>query len=262
MPAPAPAGKRAGIPDCDGDGTISRRDFLRGALGAPLLLACPTLAYRAGAQEAPRGDVLAVFGDSQGQGLASALRHQLRQEPGLRVLNRTKAGTSISQATPHDWVAAVAQSVAEDRLTLAVMFFGGNDRVPVRLPDGRNLPFRSDGYRALYRDRVEAMLKALLDAGVKVFWVGAPNARHAGYARDMEWLNAIYREVIGERPVVWVDTAALTVNAAGEFESYGRGLDGRTARLRGDDGIHFTAAGYEVVASRVVDAVRAHRAGA
>ena len=37
--------------------------------------------------------------------------------------------------------------------------------------------------------------------------------------------------------------------------AYGKDRDGVTQRLRNDDGIHFTAAGYELIADKIVDAL-------
>jgi hypothetical protein len=34
--------------------------------------------------------------------------------------------------------------------------------------------------------------------------------------------------------------------------AYGKDRDGVTGRLRADDGIHFTAAGYELIAQKII----------
>ena len=38
----------------------------------------------------------------------------------------------------------------------------------------------------------------------------------------------------------------------GQYAAYGKDRDGVTQRLRADDGIHFTAAGYELIAEKIV----------
>ncbi|MFI4948806.1 MAG: hypothetical protein ACHQC9_08405, partial [Alphaproteobacteria bacterium] len=38
----------------------------------------------------------------------------------------------------------------------------------------------------------------------------------------------------------------------GGYAAYGKDRDGMTERLRADDGIHMTAAGYELVAEKIV----------
>ena len=44
--------------------------------------------------------------------------------------------------------------------------------------------------------------------------------------------------------------------------AYGKDRDGVTGRLRADDGIHFTAAGYEVIAQKIIGALGSVEANA
>ena len=37
----------------------------------------------------------------------------------------------------------------------------------------------------------------------------------------------------------------------GNYTAYGKALDGETKRLRQDDGVHFTPAGYDIIAVKV-----------
>ena len=48
----------------------------------------------------------------------------------------------------------------------------------------------------------------------------------------------------------------------GGYAAYGKDRDGTTQRLRTDDGIHFTAAGYELIAERIVGLFSAAAANA
>ena len=48
----------------------------------------------------------------------------------------------------------------------------------------------------------------------------------------------------------------------GRYTAYGKDRDGTTKRLRADDGIHFTAAGYELIAERIVGLMSAAAANA
>ena len=38
----------------------------------------------------------------------------------------------------------------------------------------------------------------------------------------------------------------------GHYAAYGKDRDGTTTRMRADDGIHFTQAGYEVIAEKII----------
>jgi hypothetical protein len=48
----------------------------------------------------------------------------------------------------------------------------------------------------------------------------------------------------------------------GGFTAYGKDRDGTTERLRADDGIHMTAAGYALIAEKIVGLFSAAAANA
>jgi hypothetical protein len=48
----------------------------------------------------------------------------------------------------------------------------------------------------------------------------------------------------------------------GRYAAYGKDRDGTTQRMRADDGIHMTAAGYELVAEKIVGLFSAAAANA
>ncbi|MGI4953588.1 MAG: SGNH/GDSL hydrolase family protein [Janthinobacterium lividum] len=236
-------------------GRLSRRGMLAGA--AALL---------AGA--AAKAGPVAVFGDSQAEGLVGGLRRALRKRPddGVVLLNRTKPGTAISQPS-YDWPAAIAQYVSTEQpcAPVAICLFGGNDRLPVRPAGQPPIPFHSPAWEALYRERLGAMMTTMAKAGMKVVWLGQPVCRDARYSGDMEWLNTLF-----ENTAQAVNTANpalpavrfeplwhLAADGAGHFQAYGPGPDGRQERLRLDDGIHFTPAGYELIARHVLDGIEA-----
>ena len=111
----------------------------------------------------------------------------------------------------------------------------------------------------MYRGRVNDMLHALLDKKLRVIWVSDPICRDARYSGDMAYLNGIYRDVLDGSGAAYLDIWTLVADAAGNYEPYGRALDGATERLRLDDGIHFTPAGYDIVAARVAQFITASR---
>jgi hypothetical protein len=239
-------------PNSSGVDRVSRRKFISFLLGGLLLVGTD----RGQSEETTSSPVVVVvYGDSQAQGLAAGLRNAIRGSQ-FRLVNRTKPGTALGQPATHDWVAAVRHSVMTDHPAIAVVMFGGNDRVPVRLPDGRSLAFRSDAWVAYYGDRLRQLIAALGEAGTRIVWCGNPNAREQRYAADMAYLNELYREALRCADAIFVDTNDVAANPSGAFLSHGPGPDGVVRRLRSDDGIHFTAAGYELVANRVLPAMR------
>jgi len=46
-----------------------------------------------------------------------------------------------------------------------------------------------------------------------------------------------------------------TADRDGHYAAFGKDRDGVTQRMRADDGIHFTAPGYELIAGRVLELI-------
>ena len=203
----------------------------------------------------PAVRTVVVFGDSQAEGLAVALRRAIRQVPGLKVQNHTKPGTAISQPENYDWPLAIRTYTPDPGVDTAILMFGGNDRLPMRPSPGTVIPFRSPAWEAEYRARTAAMLHSLSDKHLRVIWVSNPICREPRYSQDMAYLNAIYREMLTNDDETFLDIWTVVADADGHYAPYGRTLDGVTARLRLDDGIHFTPSGYDIVASQVMQAV-------
>ena len=226
---------------------MSRRHLFLAGLGTFVFF--PGLSW---SENAPA--LIAVYGDSQAEGLAAALLTATRGSH-FHVINRTKAGTALGQPTTYDWVAAVQRSVSTDHPAIAVMMFGGNDRVPAHPPDGRALAFRSDPWLNYYRDRLQKLVAVLTGAGIPIVWCGSPNTRDSGYAKDMAYLNQLYQDALGTPDATYVDIWDVAAGPNETYVAYGPGTDGVVQRLRTDDGIHFTAAGYGLVAKRVLRAI-------
>jgi hypothetical protein len=197
---------------------------------------------------------IVVFGDSQAEGVAAGLRRISHQFPGTKIQNRTKAGTAISQPQNYDWPAAIQDYVPDPTVTTAVLMFGGNDRLPMHPPTGAAIPFRAPAWDETYHSRVAAILHSLSDKKLGVIWVSQPICREPRYSQDMEYLNTIFRQETTSGGATYLDIWTLIADA-GQFAAYGRTLDGVTARLRLDDGIHFTPSGYDMIAKRVLQTI-------
>jgi len=196
-----------------------------------------------------------VIGDSQAQGLAAGLHHAARSLGWARVLNDAKPGSGLIAPATFDWPAYVPKLIKEIHPDIAVMMFGGNDRLPLQTGDGTTVPFRTDTWKDIYRLRVVAMVHALREAGVQVIWVSNPIAREANYSNDMQYINAIFADVAAAEGATYIDIWLAVSDGSGHFAGYGKTLSGATARLRLDDGIHFTPAGYDVIGAKVMQSI-------
>ncbi|MBV9863406.1 MAG: DUF459 domain-containing protein [Alphaproteobacteria bacterium] len=215
-------------------------------------LLAPLAAAAAEETAGPRFTI-AVFGDSQAQGIAGALQRLLLEDSRYRVLNRTHPGAALVHGAS-EWLAPVQSFAAHEKADIAVVMFGANDRLDIPAgADGPYVRFRTDAWRDVYTHRVDKILSALADAGPKIIWCGNPIARSDVYSNDMTYINAIFSAEAERYGAQYFPLWNIAADDDGKYSAHGRDRDGVTRRLRADDGIHFTAAGYELIADKILN---------
>ena len=203
------------------------------------------------ADEAASPTTIVVFGDSQAAGLARGLQRVLVEDPRYRVLNRTHAGAALVHGEG-EWLAPVERFATHEKADIAVVMFGANDRLDMRDAESGYLHFRTDEWHDAYAARTDRILSLLAGAKLRVMWCGNPIARSATYSADMGYINDIYVAEAAKFGAQFVSLWTAVADDQGRYAAYGKDRDGTTERLRGDDGIHFTAAGYELIAEKIV----------
>lgn len=225
--------------------------FARIAARARLGLALLLLSMTSAAAGLPgQSETIVVFGDSQAQGIAGGLQRVMVEDPRFRIFNRTHPGAALVHGDS-EWLLPIRQFVEHDHAEIAIVMVGANDRLDMR-EDGRYLHFRTEEWRDAYARRVDRMLAALTGAGMKVLWCGNPIARSSTYSSDMEYINQIYAEETAKYGAQFLPLWTAVADARGRYTDYGKDRDGITERLRNDDGIHFTSAGYALIADKIV----------
>jgi len=227
---------------------IGRR--LRWAIITALLMFCLGTATASAEDDATVRRVV-VFGDSQAQGVAGGLQRVLLDDPRYKVVNRTHPGAALVHSET-EWMTPIETFVDKDKAQVAVVMFGANDRLDMRDEGGKYVHFRSDDWHAAYAKRVDRILAALSGAGIKVIWCGNPIARSQTYSADMSYINDIVSAEVAHSGGEFLPLWTVIADNQGQFTAYGPDRSGVTERLRNDDGIHFTAAGYELIAERVI----------
>ena len=204
------------------------------------------------AEEASDRLTIVVFGDSQAQGIAGGLQRVLIDDRRFRVLNRTHPGAAMVHGEA-EWISPIQKFLAQEKADVAIVMFGANDRLDIREADsGSYLRFKSDAWRSEYARRTDTILTSLGTAGLKVIWCGNPIARSDTYSSDMSYINQIFAERAERFGAQFLALWEVTADGDGKYSAFGKDTDGVTRRLRADDGIHFTAAGYKLIADRII----------
>ncbi|WP_245298660.1 SGNH/GDSL hydrolase family protein [Methylobacterium platani] len=186
---------------------------------------------------------VAVFGDSLADLLGQGLDTVYEANPDVVVIRRAKGDSGLVRKDVIDWPKAAEDYLkANPKVTYAVVMVGANDRQPLRDGD-QTLDPLSERWRAVYRDRVDALLKVFTDRKVPVVWVGEPPMKSEALSADITSLNEIARDRVQRAGGVYVDIWPAFVDESNRYAATGPDLEGRQAKLRTADGVHFTQAG-------------------
>jgi len=182
-------------------------------------------------------------GDSLSQFMGEAI---YRRATGVAASPATFVGSGLMNSAIVDWPSFAADEMRSHTPDVAVFVMGTNDAKP--------------GVEAAeYARRAGAMMDILGDnGGRRVVWVGAPmmSAAHASLNAEIPAINAAITSEAAARPRVTYISAWDLLAENGGYAEWLPGPGGSLVRVRAQDGIHYTVAGGEIVATAVLAAIR------
>jgi len=182
-------------------------------------------------------------GDSLSQFMGEAI---YRRATGVAASPATFVGSGLMNSTIVDWPSFAADEMRRNAPDVAVFVMGTNDAKP--------------GVDAAeYARRAGAMMDILGDNGARrVVWVGAPamSAANASLNAEIPGINAAIVSEAAARPWVTYVSAWDLLAENGAYAEWLPGPGGSLVRVRAQDGIHYTVAGGEIVATAVLAAIR------
>ncbi|MFA4964277.1 MAG: DUF459 domain-containing protein [Thermoleophilia bacterium] len=198
---------------------------------------------------------LYIAGDSMAQVFGSSLVN-LAEDTGLITARLDyHISSGLSRPDYYDWRQRLIDQLVEFHPDAAVIIFGANDGQDV-MYRGKVLDVGTRAWREVYAKRVGRAMQILTRGGRRVYWVGNPIMRDAGYGGRIAMMNHIYAAVAPKHPGVrFVSTWRLMAGDGGSFAEYLRDPGGAMVLMRGSDGIHLTRAGGDRMGQAVLDVV-------
>ena len=197
---------------------------------------------------------VAFVGDSMADGLWGAFfrmtGNQHCSPDELNLIRDARNGSGLARPDHFDWTTELDALTAKSAPTLYFASIGLNDEQDLVMPDKSKLKLGSDEWLAQYTRNVAAFYEHAGAGGAPVLIVGLPNLRDSSADKHAELVNGIYEAVAKSEhgvDVTYVTPWRMT-NDDGSFASFGPNLSGQTVQIRAPDGIHFTQAGYDVLA--------------
>ncbi|HTO27133.1 MAG TPA: DUF459 domain-containing protein, partial [Devosia sp.] len=198
-------------------------------------------------EKAPNATRLAVFGDSLAIDLSRALERLYAEDPNLVVIDQGVSNSGFVRNDYFDWDAAITEQIAADSFDLAVVIIGINDRQEISV-NGQDYNSLTDQWTAAYQARITAFLGKLRAARKPVIWVGLPPMSKTEYSAAISQISNIQRLASFSGGAEFLDIYERFLGEDGKYSSHGPDVNGQNARMRKDDGIHFSSAGADKLA--------------
>ena len=198
---------------------------------------------------------LYVAGDSMDQVFGSSLVNLAEETKLVKGKNDYHVSSGLSRPDFYDWPQRLVDQIVDFRPDAAAVLFGANDGQDV-MYDGRVLKVGTGAWQEVYAKRVGEAMDILTKGGRRVYWVGNPMMKDAGYRERIAMMNRIYAAEAGRHPgVTFVSTWAAMADEKGAYAAYLRDENGERTLMRAPDGIHLTRAGGDRMAQVVLDTI-------
>jgi len=195
----------------------------------------------------PNAGVILVVGDRMARGVAAGLTNMLAKQPMIRVETVTEDTSGLAGEAPPDWTAQVLSKIRGEDVKAVVMMIGRRDLEKI-IPGDPPLEFMTEAWLAAYQDKVEDLVRTVRRERKPIVWVGLPPTNTQIMNTDFTALNSIFRAVNSERRARYIDLWDIFLSDAGRYTSFGPDVEGTRRRLRTQNRIDFTGAGYQKVA--------------
>ena len=190
-----------------------------------------------------------VIGDSLAVLTADGLTQAFADKPEIAIADKSHEASGLVRDDYYDWPKAARDlATGKDRIDFVVVMLGINDLQPMR--DGADtLDPLSDRWRALYAQRVEAVVAPFQAAHIPVAWVGLPPMRAERFNADSRSSSTRSTRNTRKRPARNTSTSGtLSPTRTANTTPSGPTSTVRTSNCAAADGIHFTKAGARKVA--------------
>ncbi len=192
---------------------------------------------------------MAAYGESVGGGALLGIKLLTADRDDIKVRRFVKVASGLTRPDFFDWPAFLREDMEKRKrpFEAVALMFGANDGQDT-VADGGQLDFGSGSWKAMYADRVGAVMDYYLEHGVqKVYWAGMPRMGAKGFNDRMELMNGIYESEAEKRAprVEYIDTWTAVDAPAKTYQ----------ARYRQDDGVHLTVDGGIKAAAAVMASV-------
>lgn len=187
------------------------------------------------------------IGDSMMQGVGMTLASELKKR-GFSVINIAKQSTGLTYTHFFDWGQALKEAfIKNPHINVVVMMVGAND--PYAMP---KMKYGSEEWVETYSSRIKEIIDTSLEHNAVVVWYAAPYVRKEPLNTRLIFLNTLYEAgVLEAKQMLIHSNSALAPE--GIYTAYIKNEKGKSVRVRGEDGIHFSGEGSRALSNLLLE---------
>lgn len=198
-------------------------------------------------------DEFLLIGDSLMQGVALALSRDLK-DLGIKNTNLSKQNTGLSFKKYFDWIKTTEEALKENpNIKFLVVLLGANDPWDIKI-NKKYERFGSSVWSEYYALQIKNLLEVAKEHKVQVFWYEIPPVKRKSLNEKIQLLNSLYKEQSEAYDAIFIKTRA-DMSLDNEYSTYIKGQDGKSIKIRADDGIHFSISGAKIMSKLLLDKI-------
>ena len=204
-----------------------------------------------------------ILGDSlAATGFGAVLEKRLDATDGLVCYRKGKSASGLARPDFFDWFAEGKKQVEAREPELVVVIMGGNDGQDLtrrKRSEGKRVRWKTEGWEAEYRRRMDAFLEQISAPKRKILWLGLPTMGITSFERKLKMIRRIQKEAVeASDNATYMDTAPFMSDENGKMLTEARvGGKRKLQSIRSSDRIHFTMPGSQYFADHVYPEVMA-----
>lgn len=196
------------------------------------------------------GSSVLLIGDSMMQGTAPyALK--IFKKVNVQGINLSKHSTGLTYKSYFDWASTTKEAFARNpNISLVVVLLGVNDPWVMQ----KTINFKTPEWENIYTHRIEEIINIARDYGARVAWYEIPAIKSKSLNEKVIYLNGLYEQQIRKWGEYFLPSNDV-ITEDNQYSAFIKSKDGKSVQVRDDDGVHFTARGYQIMANILLNAI-------
>ncbi|WP_273788995.1 SGNH family hydrolase [Bartonella sp. ML70XJBT] len=189
-----------------------------------------------------------VIGDFAASAVADALKKFFADNSNIVIMNNTMPASGLVRTDYYSWQSNISKLIEQNNADVIIMMIGANDNQPIK--DSYSI-INTDQleWMRIYKQRITEITENLHASGKSWIWIAQPSFGNDTLTQKMKIFNALYKQETEAAGGYFLDIWSGFSDAEGNFSFSGYDIHGKTAKLRTNNGMHFTAEGKEKLVS-------------